>query len=87
MEVQFEDVTATLEQAEISVEGLFLNADAGFDSSNMLSSCYKMNIQANIWFNKRKGNSDREEYFDRELYKERYSAERTNAWIDGWMHG
>lgn len=48
MEVQFEDVTATLEQAEISVEGLFLNADAGFDSSNMLSSCYKMNIQANI---------------------------------------
>ena len=32
IEVQFEVVTGTLEQANIPVEGLFLNADAGFDS-------------------------------------------------------
>jgi hypothetical protein len=32
IEVQFAIVTATLEEAQISVEGLFLNADAGFDT-------------------------------------------------------
>lgn len=31
IEVQFEVVTGTLEEVQISVEGLFLNADAGFD--------------------------------------------------------
>ncbi|NQX86443.1 MAG: hypothetical protein HRT67_11165 [Flavobacteriaceae bacterium] len=34
IEVQFEVVTATLEQVEIPVKGLFLNADAGFDSKS-----------------------------------------------------
>ena len=32
IEVQFEIVMETLEQANIQVKGLFLNADAGFDS-------------------------------------------------------
>lgn len=32
IEVHFEEVTTTLEQAEISLEGLFLNTDSGFDS-------------------------------------------------------
>lgn len=85
IEVKFEKVTATLEQAEIPVEGLFLNVDAGFDSGVLQNSCYKKEIQANICFNKRKGNTDRNEYLDRELYKERYSMERTNAWMDGWI--
>ena len=39
IEVQFEVVTTSLEEAEIPVEGLFLNADAGFDSANFRASC------------------------------------------------
>ena len=84
IEVQFEVVTATLEQAEISVDGLFLNADAGFDSKNFRESCNKKDIHANICFNKRNGNTDREEYFDQDLYDERYAVERTNAWMDSY---
>lgn len=84
IEVQFEVVTATLEQAEISVEGLFLNADAGFDSKNFRESCNKKDIHANVCFNKRNGNTDRNEYFDQELYDERYAVERTNAWMDSY---
>jgi len=34
IEVQFEVVTATLDRADIKTEGLFLNADAGFDSKD-----------------------------------------------------
>ncbi len=82
IEVQFEVVTGTLEEAEISVEVLFLNADAGFDSKIFRESCNKKDINANVCFNKRKGNKDRDEYFDKELYDERYAVERTNAWMD-----
>jgi len=84
IEVQFEVITATLEQADIPVEGLFLNADAGFDSKIFRESCSKKEINANICFNKRNGNLDRDEYFDKELYNERYAVERTNAWMDSY---
>ena len=84
IEVQFEVVTKTLEQADIPVDGLFLNADAGFDSKTFRKSCGKKEINANICFNKRNGNIDRNEYFDKELYDKRYMVERTNAWIDSY---
>ena len=35
-------------------------------------------------FNKRNGNTDRDEYFDQELYDQRYAIERTSAWIDSF---
>src|SRR5690606_12846563 len=84
IEVQFEVVTATLEMAGIAVEGLFLNADAGFDSGNLRNRCEAKEINANICFNKRSANADREEYFDGKLYGERYAVERTNAWMDSY---
>lgn len=81
IEVQFEVVAATLEQANIPVDGFFLNADAGFDSKKFKESCSQKEIHANICFNKRNGNTDRDEYFDQKLYNERYAVERTNACI------
>jgi transposase len=84
IEVQFEVVTGTLEQANIPIEGLFLNADAGFDSKEFRLCCEKKEINANICFNKRNGDADRDEYFDQELYNERYKIERTNAWMDAY---
>jgi len=47
-------------------------------------SCSKKDINANICFNKRNGNVDRDEYFDKELYDQRYAVERTNAWMDSF---
>lgn len=85
IEVQFEVVTATLEKADISVAGLFMNADAGFDSKDFRNSCAEKDINANICFNKRSGSvGERDEYFDPELYDLRYSVERTNAWMDSY---
>ncbi|WP_146052808.1 transposase, partial [Aquimarina sp. I32.4] len=84
IELQFEVVTSTLEDANISIEGLFLNADAGFDAKNFRNSCDKKDINANVCFNKRNGDLDRDEYFDQELYNERYAIERTNAWMDSY---
>lgn len=78
-EVQFEVVMGTLEQANIPVEGLFLNADAGFDSKVFRLCCEKKAINANVCFNKRNGAVNMNEYFDQLLYNERYKIERTNA--------
>jgi len=84
IEVHFEEVTATLEQADISVDGLFLNADAGFDSQELRSQCEAKGIIANFAGNRRNGNIDNDYYFDEKLYKQRYSIERTNAWMDSF---
>lgn len=84
IEVHFEEVTTTLEDADIPVEGLFVNADAGFDSKDFRRACAAKDINANVCFNKRNGNTDRKEYFDKELYGERYAVERTNAWMNSF---
>tara|TARA_R110002049_G_scaffold57902_1_gene158247 strand:+ start:522 stop:827 length:306 start_codon:yes stop_codon:yes gene_type:complete len=63
---------------------LFLNADAGFDSRCFRQACQLKEINTNICFNKRNGGKDRNEYFDKELYDERYAVERTNAWMDSF---
>ncbi len=39
IKLQFEEITETLELASISVKGLFMNADAGFDSVDLLLAC------------------------------------------------
>lgn len=81
---QFEVVSSTLEKARIAVEGLFLNADAGFDSKDFREACAKKDINANICQNKRNGDKDRDDYFDQDLYDQRYAIERTNAWMDSY---
>ena len=84
IEVQFEEVISTLEKAEISVEGLFINADAGFDSQKLRNKCEVKGIIANICPNKRNGNTNEDHYFDEKLYEERYAIERTNVWMDSF---
>ena len=84
IEVQFEVVTQTLEAADIGVNGLFINADAGFDSKDFRKSCNKKHINANICHNKRNADTDSDDYFDQELYDLRFAIERTNAWMDSY---
>ena len=84
IEVQFEEVVGTLEEAEISVDGLFVNADAGFDSQKLRNNCEAKGIIAKICPNKRNGNNDTDHYFDEKLYEQRYAIERTNAWMDSF---
>lgn len=79
-------ILSTLDDAKISYDGLFLNADAGFDSSRFRGFLNAKGIVDNIDNNKRrKKDPDADSYFvDDELYKERFVVERTNAWLDGF---
>ena len=62
-----------------------MNFDAGFDSDTLRKKVASKGIIANICQNKRnKSEDDSDVYFDEELYKERYSIERSNAWMDSY---
>lgn len=71
--------------ADIQHKGLFLNADAGFDSQEFRTLLLQKDIEANIDFNHRNNlNGDRFEYFDELLYKNRFVIERAFAWLDAF---
>jgi transposase len=82
----FEQMDALLQQAGIELRGVFMNADAGFDAQVVRELCAEKEIEANIAPNQRKEKqlADEYQYFDEELYKERYVIERMNAWLDGF---
>ena len=72
------------------MNGLFLNADPGFDGENFYKACEKENIIPNVKPNPRNDSQEQriEAYqngthiFDEELYKDRPVIELANAWID-----
>ena len=72
-----------LEKSHIRFDGLFLNADAGFDCDVLRGFLCEKEVIANICINKRRENAD-DIFVDDELYAERYSIERTNAWMDSF---
>ncbi len=85
IEFFFTKMLADLKASQIQINGLFLNADAGFDSEGFRALCWSNDINANIDFNKRNSKStDNQRLLDDELYKERFSVERTNAWLDAF---
>lgn len=74
-----------LQEAGLEIAGLFLNADAGFDSQEFRQQCTEMKIEANIAFNPRKGEPTKEyAYFDEELFRRRNVIEQANAWMDSF---
>ena len=82
---QLKKMVDDLTLATISSNGLFVNGDAGFDSSNLREFFDSIDCIANIDINKRNAkNPDYEFLLDEELYKERFSVERTNAWLDAF---
>jgi transposase len=83
----FDEMITFLEGATISMEGVFMNADAGFDSKSFKKNCDEKAIELNVKDNPR-GRKDKQpttKYYDEKLYNEnRYKIERTNAWMDAY---
>lgn len=83
----FDEMIAFLEDATISMDGVFMNADAGFDSKSFKKNCDSKAIELNVKENPRgrKCSKPTTLYFDDLLYdKNRYKIERTNAWMDAY---
>lgn len=77
------EMITVLETSKIRTDGLFLNADSGFDTDEFRGYCSEIEIIGNIDQNKRNG-SVKEYLFDELLYKCRFVVERTNAWLDAF---
>lgn len=86
IEVIFKEMFDILEDAGIKSKGIFLNADAGFDSEEMRLLCEQKEIELNVKENKRNSKQQTSEYkyFDDELYKRRTKIEHANAWLDAY---
>ena len=74
---------SNIQKSDIRTDWLFLNADAGFDTKEFHSYCFKNDIIDNIDQNKRNGTL-KDYTFDPLLYKCRFVIERTNAWLDAF---
>lgn len=85
IEPQLECMMNQLRESGISTEGLFLNADAGFDAKIVKKTLEKEGVILNVAPNKRNGEKlDSEDFFDELMYQERFVVERTNAWMDSF---
>ena len=76
-----------METVDLPCDGLFLNADSGFDVAKFKELCFVKDIIFNIDKNKRRGKSNDEDtpyVFDNQLYKRRFVVEQLNAWVDGF---
>ena len=81
----FQKMVKDVQSIGINPDGLFMNADAGFDSKSFRRLCESNGIFANIDINKRNSKTADYEYLlDDDLYRDRFSVERTNAWIDAF---
>ncbi|MBX2910246.1 MAG: transposase [Chitinophagales bacterium] len=79
----FTDMLLSLKQSGLTTNGLFLNADAGFDTDDLRTLCHQHEMMDNIDPNRRNGSTGNN-FFDELLYKKRYVIERTNAWLDAF---
>ena len=84
IEERLDELFLTLKSANINTDGLFVNTDAGFDSRNFRDKCSEYGVIANTALNPRNGSDNEYVLFDDELYEQRYTIERTNAWIDSY---
>jgi transposase len=87
IEQLFEELCKVLQEADVDLSGVFMNADSGFDAQKLREKCSEKQIEANIDINERNNKEqlpDKYVYFDELLYKRRFVIERMNAWIDSF---
>ena len=85
IEDRVDEIISQLCTADIAVDGLFCDLDAGFDGKELRSALISYGIIPNVCPNPRNGGENTEEWlYDEEMYKHRWKIERTNAWMDGF---
>jgi hypothetical protein len=75
----------TMKQLGLDIEGAFFNADKAFDTKDARKTCFNHRVVPNIAENKRnrkKAKRGRKRLFNAEVYKRRFTSERSFAWID-----
>jgi transposase len=74
-----------LKSLSISIQGAYFNADSAFDTLETRQVCFNHRLRPNIPENKRNRKQPkrgRKRLFNQEVYKRRFTAERSFAWVD-----
>jgi transposase len=75
----------TLKQLGVKLEGAFFNADSAFDTREARRVCFNYHVIPNIvenTRNRKKPKRGRKRLFNPHIYPQRFTSERTFAWID-----
>jgi len=85
IKVQFEQMTATLEETEISVKGLFMNADAEFDSKEFRDYCEKKKFKLIFaLIIETECHQTEMNILIKNFIRKDIALKRTNAWMDSF---
>ena len=86
LEHVFAERCELLEQAQVRLAGLFLNADKAFAVASLRQACARRGTEVNIPRNRRSTDwqTDDDTPLDPELYRRRLVIEQLNAWLDGF---
>lgn len=74
-----------LREQGLSIRGAYFNADSAFDTREARKTCFNHGLKPNIPENRRnrkKNKRGRKRRFNGEVYKHRFTSERSFAWID-----
>jgi len=74
-----------LKQLGLEISGAYFNADKAFDTKAARKTCFNHGLIPNIDENKRNRKitkRGRRRFFNEEVYKRRFTSERSFAWID-----
>ncbi|MBL7164834.1 MAG: IS5 family transposase [Anaerolineales bacterium] len=74
-----------MKRLELAIQGAFFNADKAFDTKDARKTCFNHGLVPNIDENKRNRKNTkrgRKRFFDPDVYKRRFTSERSFAWID-----
>lgn len=74
-----------IKKQEISIQGSYFNADSAFDTQEVRKLCFNHKLLPNIPENKRNRKLAKpgpKRMFNQDVYKGRFVAERSFAWID-----
>ena len=80
-----QEIFKFMKRLQLDFQGAFFNADKAFDTKDARKTCFNHGVIPNIDENKRNRKTPkrgRKRFFNVEIYKHRFTCERTFAWID-----
>ena len=85
LKTHLQDAFKFIKRLELDIQGAFFNADKAFDTKEARKTCFNHAVIPNIDENRRNRKSvkrGRKRLFDADVYKHRFTSERSFAWID-----
>jgi transposase len=85
LKAHLQTVFKTMKQLGLDIAGAFFNADSAFDTKAARKTCFNHGLVPNIPDNKRNRKTPkrgRKRLFNAQVYKRRFTAERSFAWVD-----